>query len=77
MARVTTEDALVNVSNRFILVKAAVLRARQLQDGVDPLVECDNKALVTALRELAGGYIAVDGDVKALEAKSIRPELPR
>lgn len=57
MARVTVEDCLKNVKNRFELVLVAAKRARQLMRGKQPRVEWDNdKATVVALREIAEGY---------------------
>jgi DNA-directed RNA polymerase subunit omega len=58
MARITVEDCLENVDNRFHLVLLAAKRARQLMRGSsDPKVEWDNdKATVVALREIAAGY---------------------
>lgn len=57
MARVTVEDCLKNVKNRFELVIVAAKRARQLMRGKEPKVEWDNdKATVVALREIAAGY---------------------
>ena len=53
MARVTVEDCLMKTPNRFSLVVLAAERARQLTKGAHPLVECTNKAAVTALREIA------------------------
>lgn len=61
MARVTVEDCLENVKNRFELVLIAAKRARQLMRGKDPKVEWDNdKATVVALREIAEGYTDFD-----------------
>ncbi len=62
MARVTVEDCLKNVRNRFDLVMLATKRARLLKRGtVNPTVEWGNdKATVVALRELAAGSIDVD-----------------
>jgi DNA-directed RNA polymerase subunit omega len=59
MARVTVEDCLRNVKNRFELVLVASVRARQLMlGGVEPKVEWHNdKATVVALREIAQGSI--------------------
>ena len=59
MARITVEDCLDNVDNRFQLVMLATRRARQIGSGrVDPLVEPENdKATVIALREIAEGLI--------------------
>lgn len=61
MARVTVEDCLRNVKNRFELVMIAAKRARQLMHGKDPRVEWDNdKATVVALREIAEGHTNFD-----------------
>ncbi len=58
MARITVEDCLEKVSNRFQLVLIATKRARQLDNGRAPLVEPDNdKSTVIALREIAEGLI--------------------
>jgi DNA-directed RNA polymerase subunit omega len=57
VARVTVEDCLEKVTNRFALVVLASERARQLSRGAQPLVECDNKPAVTALREIAQGDV--------------------
>lgn len=58
MARVTVEDCLGNVKNRFDLVLTATKRARQIVSGSsDPVVEWENdKPTVVALREIASGY---------------------
>jgi len=61
MARVTVEDCLKNVKNRFELVIIASRRARQLMRGKEAKVEWDNdKATVVALREIAEGYTNFD-----------------
>lgn len=59
MARVTVEDCLRNVKNRFELVMIASKRAREIAvDGAEPLVAWENdKATVVALREIAKGLI--------------------
>jgi DNA-directed RNA polymerase subunit omega len=57
MARVTVEDCLKNVKNRFELVIVASKRARQLMRGKEPKVPWDNdKPTVVALREIAAGF---------------------
>lgn len=57
MARVTVEDCLDKVDNRFELVLTASKRARQLANGATPKVEWDNdKPTVVALREIADGF---------------------
>ena len=58
MARVTVEDCLEHVDNRFELVLLATKRARQLVKGVEPLIPWENdKPTVVALREIAEGLI--------------------
>ena len=58
MARVTVEDCLDNVENRFQLVLVATKRARQLMLGAEPTVPHENdKTTVIALREIAGGFV--------------------
>ena len=58
MARLTVEDCLDHVDNRFGLVLIAAKRARQLAIGADPLVPVDNdKPTVLALREIAENLI--------------------
>lgn len=61
MARVTVEDCLSNVDNRFQLVLVATKRARQISLGSTPLVEEENdKPTVLALREIADGLVTRD-----------------
>jgi len=58
MARVTIEDCLPTVGNRFDLVLMASRRARQLAMGAQPVVEVENdKPTVIALREIAAGLM--------------------
>ena len=57
MARITVEDCLQVVSNRFELVMLGSKRARQLFKGAKPLLETDNREIVTALREIAAGKV--------------------
>ena len=58
MARVTVEDCLENVENRFQLVLVATKRARQLAAGAEPTVaRANDKTTVVALREIAGGFV--------------------
>ena len=59
MARITVEDCLDKVDNRFDLVLFATKRARQLANGVDPLLPWENdKPTVMALREIAEGVLS-------------------
>jgi DNA-directed RNA polymerase subunit omega len=57
MARITVEDCLDKVSNRFELVILASIRAKQLFKGAKPLLETENLEIVTALREIAAGKV--------------------
>lgn len=59
MARITVEDCLDKVPNRFVLVLAATSRAKQLLKGARPLVDADNKDIVTALREIAASKVTL------------------
>ncbi len=61
MARITIEDCVEKVPNRFHLVQMASIRTKQLKKGARPLVRADdNKAVVLSLREIAAGYIKPD-----------------
>jgi DNA-directed RNA polymerase subunit omega len=57
MARITVEDCLAQVPNRFELVLLGARRAKQLLKGSRPLVDSDNKEIVTALREIADSKV--------------------
>ncbi len=57
MARITLEDCLTQVPNRFSLVLLAVQRAKQLLKGAKPLIDSDNRDIVLALREIAAGKV--------------------
>lgn len=57
MARITVEDCLVKIPNRFELVIVAARRAKDLLKGARPLVQSENKEVVTALREIAAGRV--------------------
>jgi DNA-directed RNA polymerase subunit omega len=61
MARITIEDCIAKVPNRFHLVQMASIRAKQLRKGARNLVEsAENKEVVTALREIAAGHVKPD-----------------
>jgi DNA-directed RNA polymerase subunit omega len=67
MARVTVEDCLKNVKNRFELVIIAAKRTRQLMHGKEPKVAWDNdKPTVVALREIAAGFTDFDSHPEPL-----------
>lgn len=55
MARVTVEDCLKKIPNRFELVLYAAYRARQISQGYAPKVDAKDKPTVVALREIAEG----------------------
>ena len=76
MARITVEDCLEKVSIRFELVMLASRRAKMLIRGAKPVVESTNRAIVTALREVAAGKVYLveppeehygEDDVKGIE----------
>jgi DNA-directed RNA polymerase subunit omega len=65
MARVTVEDCLEKVGNRFALTILGAERARQISKGGTPLVRCDNKSAVTALREIAEGRVRFAEEIRS------------
>lgn len=69
MARITVEDCLKRVSNRFLLVNMAAKRVRQLREGSEYLVSSPkNEDIVVALREIAAGMVTLsDETVKQIE----------
>jgi DNA-directed RNA polymerase subunit omega len=61
MARITIEDCLTKIPNRFELTLAATNRARQISAGSQPLVDSDrDKPTVIALREVAAGKVGIE-----------------
>lgn len=60
MARVTVEDCLTKIPNRFQLTLAATYRARELAQSHTPRVPGDSKPAVTALREIAAGKVGIE-----------------
>jgi DNA-directed RNA polymerase subunit omega len=61
MARITIEDCLTKIPNRFELTLAATNRARQISAGSAPLVDGDrDKPTVIALREIASGKVGIE-----------------
>jgi len=66
LARVTVEDCLEKVPNRFALTILGAERARVLQKGAQPLTKCDNKSAVIALREIAEGRVRYVEDVETI-----------
>ena len=64
MARITVEDCLERVNNRFALVILAAERARQLARGATAQVVCSNRWAVTALREISAGGVSFRENVE-------------
>ena len=60
MARITVEDCLKKIPNRFQMVLAAAYRARQLTQGHAPKVEAKDKPAVLALSEIAAGEVGLE-----------------
>ena len=60
MARITIEDCLKKIPNRFELTLCATYRARQLLQGHTPKVGSKDKMTVVSLREIAEGYIGTE-----------------
>ncbi len=60
MARITVEDCLKKIPNRFQMVLVAAYRARQLTQGHAPRLETKDKPAVTALREIAQGDVGIE-----------------
>ena len=61
MARITVDDCLKKIPNRFELTLAATYRSRQLATGASPMLEANkDKPTVIALREVAQGLVGVD-----------------
>ncbi len=70
MARITIEDCLKRVKNRFLLVNMAAKRVRQIREGSEYLVSSPkNEDIVVALREVAAGKITVQEEKEKKEEK--------
>lgn len=75
MARVTVEDCLEKIPNRFALTILASRRARALlENRGTPLVTCDNKGAVTALREIGDGAVRFAEDVAGVMTSFIEEQ---
>jgi DNA-directed RNA polymerase subunit omega len=73
MARITIEDCMEKVPNRFHLVRMASIRAKQLKKGARPLLTSeDNKDIVMSLREIAAGLVK-PGKAEAAPVRPIAP----
>lgn len=85
MARITVEDCLENIPNRFSLILVAAERAKQLLKGEKSLIDDErtNKEVVTALREIAANVVQADMTdfdenevLHAMEAGNVADSLP-
>ncbi|NLD35923.1 MAG: DNA-directed RNA polymerase subunit omega [Desulfatiglans sp.] len=79
MARITIEDCLDNVNNRFTLIHMVARRVRQLRKGSEPTISSKNRDIVLSLREIAEGNITIQTEEEARllneSKKDILPEL--
>jgi DNA-directed RNA polymerase subunit omega len=74
MARITVEDCLRRVESRFELVILAARRAKMIMKGAKPLVDTDNRPIVTSLREIAAGKVTfVNSKEKQIEHADSEP----
>ncbi|MEM7647439.1 MAG: DNA-directed RNA polymerase subunit omega [Pseudomonadota bacterium] len=74
MARVTVEDCLKKVDNRFALVHLVAKRAKQLLKGSQPVItKVKNKFVVTSLREVAHGLVQFDNEQSTLGPENQDP----
>lgn len=68
MARITIEDCLKRVKNRFILVNLASKRVRQIREGSEYLVSSPkNEDIVVSLREIAAGKVTIKEEKEEIE----------
>ena len=67
MARITVEDCLQRINNRFALIHMASKRVRELRKGDEPTIPSKNRDIVVSLREIAAGNIVIN------EAASDKP----
>ena len=78
MARITVEDCLQHVKNRFQLVHVASQRIRQLKKGARPLVDntfSQNRIVVVGLREVAQGFVKAKEASSGLSPEAAEPHL--
>ena len=72
MARVTIEDCIEQIPNRFELVQMAAIRAKQLKKGAVALVQSEeNKDVVVALREIAAGKVEIDENAGLVSEEAV------
>lgn len=71
MARITVEDCLKKIPSRFRLIHLAIQRVKQLREGAQPLIDCDNKEIVTVLREIAAGLVTFENIQELVQKEKI------
>ena len=75
MARITVEDCMDKVENRFELVHLAAKRSKQLIKGSRPMVKSTNREIVTSLREIAAGEVYFEKKQRAGRKRNSLPAL--
>jgi DNA-directed RNA polymerase subunit omega len=75
VARITIEDCLEKVNNRFALIQLAFQRVKQLRNGAPRLIQTKNKEVVGALREIAAGLVTLEQAQAALPEGQDRKKL--
>ncbi len=63
MARITVEDCLEKIGNRFLITQMGIKRVKQYREGYEPLVETKNKEVVNSLREIAAGKVLPEDSI--------------
>ena len=72
MARITSQNAVLAVGNRYELILIGARRARELNSGWKPHITCDDNPVVTALREIEAGHVGRDYLLKPQEVERKR-----
>lgn len=72
MARITSQNAVLAVGNRYELILIGARRARELNSGWQPHITCDDNPVVTALREIEAGHVGRDYLLKPQEVERRR-----
>jgi len=69
MARITVDDTLSQINNRFVVAQLAFRRVRMYRQGYKTLIDADNKEVVTALREIAAGKVKLKQSIPEVGIK--------
>lgn len=76
MARITVEDCLKRINNRFVLVNVAANRVRQIREGAEYLINSPkNEDIVVALREIAAGKVKIKQHEPGKKAQKIEKQV--